>query len=140
MATREEARLSQEELANLIFRKRLTVSEMENGKVEISALTLVNLAIKLNIPLYYFFPPLMQQEIVNESLNVLGHDLISNLRGNYDDHLRKVAQELVKAVANFDPIETLSENIDIALENKEREEALKRFYPWEIAKTKTSNS
>lgn len=37
---REEAGLSQEELAEKTYRKRLAISEMENGKVEINAWTL----------------------------------------------------------------------------------------------------
>lgn len=53
---REEAGMSQAQLANLIIRRQATISDIENGKMEASALTLVLLAHTLKKPLAYFYP------------------------------------------------------------------------------------
>ena len=59
---RIEAGLSKEELAEKINRKRLAVSEMENGKVEINAWVLPYLSGTLKKPISYFFPRIDKYE------------------------------------------------------------------------------
>ena len=54
---RKEMDLSQVELADLVNRRPATISDIENGKSEISVITLAVLAINLNKPVSYFFPP-----------------------------------------------------------------------------------
>ena len=53
---REEAGFSQRELAERIYRRQAALSDMENGKMEPYASTLVYLAFNLNKPISYFFP------------------------------------------------------------------------------------
>jgi len=52
---REDAGLTQAQLAEKIHRNRLAVSKMENGKVDISAWTIPLLASSLDKPISYFF-------------------------------------------------------------------------------------
>ena len=85
---REEAGFSQEQLAEKIFRKRLAVSEMENGKVEISAWTLLFLAQSLNKPVSYFFPAQLKNEIQPENLTELELELLIHFRNIWDEHLQ----------------------------------------------------
>ena len=65
---RQDAGLTQAQLAKKIHLKRLAVSEMENGKVEISAQTIPLLASSLDKPISYFFPAYGQKEITSEQL------------------------------------------------------------------------
>ena len=53
---REEARFSQRELADKIYRLQAAFSDMENGKIEPNASTLTFLSYHLNKPISYFFP------------------------------------------------------------------------------------
>lgn len=53
---REEAGFSQRELSERIYRRQAALSEMENGKMEPNASTLVHLSLNLDKPISYFFP------------------------------------------------------------------------------------
>jgi transcriptional regulator with XRE-family HTH domain len=53
---REEEGLTQNELANKMARRQATISDIENGKIEIGVLTLVQLAKVLRKPISYFIP------------------------------------------------------------------------------------
>jgi transcriptional regulator with XRE-family HTH domain len=55
-AAREEKELSQTELAEKLSKRQATISDFENGKIEIGILTLVHLAIVLGKPISYFIP------------------------------------------------------------------------------------
>ena len=55
-AAREAADLNQTELAEKLSRRQATISEIENGKIEVSILTLFQLAIVFNKPISYFIP------------------------------------------------------------------------------------
>ncbi len=124
---RENLGMSQDELGEMIYRKRLAVSEMENGKVEISAWVLPLLANALRKPLSYFFPPNLRTDIPNESLNQYEHELVENFRDISDEHLCKVAIDLVKVISDFDPYEMLQDRIDLAIDRKQIEQELKDF-------------
>ncbi len=124
---REAVGMSQDELGEKIYRKRLAVSEMENGKVEISAWTLPLLAAALKKPLSYFFPPSLRVDIPKESLDQYEHELITYFRDVNDEELQKVAIDLVKIIAEFDPIEMLLDKIDLAIDEKQRRKDLEEF-------------
>lgn len=53
---REEDGINQSQLAEKLSRSQATVSDIENGKVDISVLTLVSFARALNKPISYFIP------------------------------------------------------------------------------------
>lgn len=60
---REDAAMSQKELAERIYRRQATLSDLENGKSEVGTVTLVLLAAALDKPITYFFPPFVYQEL-----------------------------------------------------------------------------
>jgi transcriptional regulator with XRE-family HTH domain len=124
---RENLGMSQDELGEMIYRKRLAVSEMENGKVEISAWVLPLLANALKKPFSYFFPPNLRTDIPEESLDEYEHELIRNFREINDEHLLKVATDLVKVISNFDPYDMLKDRIDLSIDRKEQEQGLINF-------------
>ena len=75
---RDDTNISQAELARELFCRRSTISDIENGKAEIDALTLAYLAHKFNKPLSYFFPknlfPLFEiGELSNDEEELLFH-------------------------------------------------------------------
>ncbi len=102
---REDAGLSQAELAEKIYRRRATVSDIENGKVEINSTTLVLLAAALQKPITYFFPSNLYNNLKQEDLTPLEQELIRLYRNVYSDHLRKLVNDVVREIALFDPIE-----------------------------------
>ena len=54
---RKDIGLSQVELAEKMNRRPATISDVENGKSDITVLTLASFAIHLQKPVSYFFPP-----------------------------------------------------------------------------------
>jgi transcriptional regulator with XRE-family HTH domain len=124
---REALGMSQDELGEKIYRKRLAVSEMENGKVEISAWTLPLLAAALKKPFSYFFPPSLRVDIPKDSLDQSEHELITNFRDVSDEELQKVAIDLVKVISEFDPMEMLLGKIDLAIDEKQRRKDLEEL-------------
>jgi transcriptional regulator with XRE-family HTH domain len=124
---REDMGVSQEELAEKIYRKRLAVSEMENGKVEISAWTLPYLCAVLKKPLSYFYPPSMKEDIPEESLRPQEHEMVSYFREIRDEHLEKVAIDLVKVISDFDPVDMLWDFVDITIDQKERNKEIQDY-------------
>jgi transcriptional regulator with XRE-family HTH domain len=61
---REQRHMSQVELAEKINRRPATISEIENGKSDISIQALLSLAIALEKPISYFFPKSLLKDIV----------------------------------------------------------------------------
>ena len=123
---REAAGLTQDQLAEKIYRKRLAVSEMENGKVEISAWTIPLLASALNKPISYFFPDYIRMEITPEKLTQQEQEVLIQFRNIWGEHLKKVAILLIKVVADFDPMIMIKDEMDtinIILENEEETKA-----------------
>jgi transcriptional regulator with XRE-family HTH domain len=111
---RIEAGLSQEELAERIYKRRATVSDIETGKGEVDTNTFALLAHILNKPLGYFYPPTLYQEIKQEDLTPPENELLICFRDIWDKQLQRVAISQVKALSEFDPIETLRDNLDLA--------------------------
>jgi len=61
---RKEQGLSQAELSKLINRRPATISDIENGKSEISVISLATFAAILNKPVSYFFPPTILSDLI----------------------------------------------------------------------------
>ena len=121
---REEMGMSQDELADRTFRRRLAVSEMENGKVTINAWTLLILADVLKKPLSYFFPPHLITDIPDYSLNPKEHELITYFRKIYDEDLENATISIVKTISNYVPIDVHTEKINKAMEEDNPQEFL----------------
>lgn len=101
---REDAGLSQEELGKKIRRRRTAVYEMEKGKVEVNAWTIVYLAAVLNKPITYFYP---KEDLINDpkesDLNDLEKEIINNFRYLPYEGLRKLAIQLIKDLGKYRP-------------------------------------
>ena len=83
---REENGLSQAELSKLIYRRQASVSDMENGKMQPDAETLLYLSGVLRKPVSYFFPDQYGEIIRLENIEPLEHELLlqANLLDEYD--------------------------------------------------------
>jgi len=126
---REDSGLTQEQLAEKIYRKKLAVSEMENGKVEINAWVLLYLSNTLEKPISYFFPKrLLAFDPDLDKLSEMEKDLLNNFRFIEYEELKRVAIEQIKALSTYSPYNHIEESFDLFEENKlSREEYIKRF-------------
>lgn len=98
---REEAGYSQRELAELIYRRQAALSDMENGKMEPNASTLVYLAFNLNKPISYFFPAQYKPDKGLEELSDLDKEILMYAKHlQHNDKLRILAQ--LKALNDLD--------------------------------------
>lgn len=121
---REEMGISQEELADRTFRRRLAISEMENGKVAINAWTLLILSDVFKKPLSYFFPPHLIIDIPNNSLNPKEHELIKYFRKLNDEDLEKTTISIVEIISNYNSIDIHSEKFNNAMEQENLQDFL----------------
>jgi len=124
---RMEAGLSQEELSKYIYKRRATVSDIENGKGDVDASTLALLAHILNKPLGYFYPAFLYQELKQEDLTPLENELLIQFRQIADDTLQEVVIKQVKAMAEFDPKEMVIELAPVIAESLEWEDETIEF-------------
>jgi len=114
---REEAGFSQEKMAMLIDLRRATLSDIENGKVEIDASTLSLLSYALRKPLIYFFPKPIYEELVIKDMDALSLEMQMQFEQIYGDDLKKLAIDIVKVMGKFDPKDLV---INLAPEIKAR--------------------
>jgi transcriptional regulator with XRE-family HTH domain len=121
---RMEAGLSQEELSKYIYKRRATVSDIENGKGDVDASTLALLAHILNKPLGYFYPTFLYQELKQEDLTPLENELLIQFRQIVNDTLQEVVIKQVKAMGEFDPKEMVIELAPVIAENLEWEDEM----------------
>lgn len=111
---RNEAKMRQAELAKLIYRRQAAVSDMENGKMEPTASTLLLLmSYALNKPIGYFFPRNQGVvELFKGDLTAEEQELIFQSRRivNYSDEaeLKKVIAQ-VKALADLEEAKALED-------------------------------
>ena len=90
---REESGFSQRELAERIYRRQAALSDMENGKMEPNASTLIYLAFNLNKPISFFFPKEFSPEKDPNDLSDLEKEiLIYAKKLDPQDQKRIVAQ------------------------------------------------
>jgi transcriptional regulator with XRE-family HTH domain len=87
---RLEARMSQKELARLIYRRQGTLSDIENGKIRVDTETIVYLALNLNKPVSYFFPERLVPRVACEGLSVQEQELLLLVRQLDDDDLARL--------------------------------------------------
>lgn len=98
---REERDLSQKQLAERIERRQAAVSEMENGRMEPDATTLVMLAQVLTKPISYFFPLPWGPKVSRSDLTYDEQALLLEFRRLQSDEQRKVAINQVAALADL---------------------------------------
>jgi transcriptional regulator with XRE-family HTH domain len=98
---REEAGYNQRDLAELIYRRQAALSDMENGKMEPDATTLLLLAHHLKKPITYFYPPQWKPLITKEQLSESEEELFILIRKLNENDLKKVIAQ-IKAVVNLE--------------------------------------
>ncbi len=125
---RNQAGLSQKELAELIYRKQTTVSDIENGKIEVNSGALALIAAALEKPITYFFPPFVYRELKQERFSPLEHELIMEFRKIWDEYLQRVAVDQVRVLGEFDPKKMIWELIELTAAAKEHEEKVKKYF------------
>lgn len=97
---RHEAGLSQAELAKQIYVRQASISEIENGKREVSSSELVYLSYSLNKPILYFFPDRYIQEKNHDSLSPLIQELVIQAERLSDDDIKRVIAQ-TRALVDF---------------------------------------
>lgn len=98
---REEKSSSQEELAQKIYRRRATVSDIENGKVEVSSVTLALFAAALDKPITYFYPHFVYIKLKPEEFSPLEEETINIFRKISDEQLQKAAINQIKVLSEI---------------------------------------
>jgi transcriptional regulator with XRE-family HTH domain len=98
---RHEAGLSQTELAKQIYVRQASISEIENGKREVSSSELVYLSFALNKPILYFFPNEYIKGRSSDELKPLIQELIIQANRLSHEDLKKVITQ-TKALADYD--------------------------------------
>lgn len=124
---RTQAGLSQKELAELIYRKQTTVSDIEKGKIEVNSSSLALLAAALDKPITYFFPSVLYVEMKQEKFTPLEHEILLNFRKIWDEYLQQVAVDQVRVLGEFDPKAMIWDVVDIVVDEKERNELIKDY-------------
>jgi len=98
---RKDAGYSQRELSERIYRRQAALSDMENGKMEPNASTLLYLAFNLNKPISYFFPdPFTPEKNLND-LTDLEKEILLFIRKMDKRDQRKILAQ-IKAIIDFE--------------------------------------
>jgi transcriptional regulator with XRE-family HTH domain len=124
---REEAGLSQAELAQKIYRRRATLSDIENGKSEVSSGTLVLLAAAVDKPITSLYPSFVNKEIKQEELSQLEQEALSVFQNIWSDHLRLLAIQILRDLSRFDPQEMLLDSVDILSDRIHQEDLVQQL-------------
>jgi len=95
---REDAGISQAKLAEKIYRRRATVSDIENGKSEVTISTLTLIAAALDKPMSYFLPWFVYDNIKSEDLDPIEHELLLHFGRIGSKHLKRLAVNEVKLI------------------------------------------
>ena len=126
---REDAGLSQKELAERVYKKQTSLSDMERGKAEVSSGTLALLADVLEKPLSFFYPWFMYKEFEPEKIDPLEQELLLQFQKILSGNLQKLAIGMVKVIATFDPEDMVIELLPYIQMQQERREAIRRPFP-----------
>lgn len=124
---RTEAGMSQQELSKLIYKRQAALSDYENGKAVVNTDTLGLIAIILNKPLEYFYPPYSYQKTSPEDLSPFEDELIKNFRYHIaSDQFRKLVIDIIKAVGEFDIDKFVVEQYPISKSIMEQKEVAQK--------------
>jgi transcriptional regulator with XRE-family HTH domain len=119
---REEAGMTQEKLAQRIYKRRATLSDMENGKTEPDASTLSLLSYYLKKPFDYFYQNPLLEELVKRDMTPLSIEMQMHFEHLLGDELKIMAINIVKAMDNVDIKNLFLTTGDYALGKMDNEE------------------
>jgi len=100
-AAREESGLSQSELAEKVYRRRATISDIETGKADVDTILLALLAFTLDKPIIYFFPDFAIRELKQEKLSALETEMLHQFNIIEDKDLKIAAIKQVTDLADL---------------------------------------
>ncbi|MEA3327391.1 MAG: helix-turn-helix transcriptional regulator [Chloroflexota bacterium] len=124
---RIEAGFSQGELAEKIYMRRPTLSDIENGKSEPSASALGLLSFYLKKPLTYFFPSPLYEETVKEDMDELSLEIQMYFEQIYGDELKKLLISITKEFAEYDPEKLVVDLAPLIFARLDREKELEEY-------------
>ena len=125
---REEAGISQKNLAEKIFRRQATLSDIENGKVEVETSTLSLLSYYLKKPLGYFYPKPLYEDLVKKDMDELSLQMQMQFEQIYGDDLKNLAIDIIKVMGKFDPKDMVIDLAPDILNEIEGEEELRKAF------------
>jgi transcriptional regulator with XRE-family HTH domain len=106
---RESQGYSQQELAKHAYMRQASISDIENGRREVTTYKLTLIAEFLNRPLLYFFAPFSLQYIVPEPLNPDEQELLIQSRRLNKEDLRRLLVQ-IGALANSSEKDRINAN------------------------------
>lgn len=124
---RLEVGLSQEELAEKIYMRRPTLTDIENGKSEPYASSLGLITFYLKKPLSYFYPPQLYEDIVSKLMDDLSLEMQMYFEQIDGDELKELAIELIKQFAKFDITDLVVNSAELVADQIEHDEELIEF-------------
>ncbi len=98
---RLETGLSQSELANYVYVSQAAISDMENGKREVSSTELLSLSHTLNKPIVYFFPEDYVREVKLDKLSPQYQELFMQAQRLSNSDLKKLIAQ-ARAIADIE--------------------------------------
>jgi len=96
---REEANMTQEQLGAVIGKTNVNISDIERGRLGISASDLAVLSIAMKKPISYFFPVFQEEHIAISSDRE--NELILYFRQITNAHLENIVIEVTKSLRDF---------------------------------------
>jgi transcriptional regulator with XRE-family HTH domain len=106
---REEAHMTQAELARLSYRRRATISDIETGKADVDIVLLTLFAHILQKPIIYFFSTWRVRLQSKDELSALEQEILYWFNRLPDDNIRNLAIEQIKVL---DKLYLINENDD----------------------------
>jgi transcriptional regulator with XRE-family HTH domain len=97
---RDEKNLSQSDLARYAYCRRATISDIENGKTSIDAITLVLLANVLEKPISYFYPEQFFGNVELSEITSTEKELLIQVRRLSKDDQKKIIAQ-IKALGDL---------------------------------------
>lgn len=98
---REERQMSQEELGKAIDKTNVTISDIERGRVGVSAVDLALISKALDKPLSYFVPNSVRIQVYANELRTYEQELMAEYRRVEYYELQKAIIEHVRKIADF---------------------------------------
>lgn len=99
---REERGLSQDELAKKVYKRRPSLSEIENGKMYPDVATLLMIALVLQRSIVDFFPAIHRHQLAATELSDEEEQLILQFRRIRGEDQQRLALTQVKAIADIE--------------------------------------
>lgn len=94
---REELNMTQDDLAEKIYKSRVQISDLERGRTQVSASELIVLSLALHKPIMYFYP---FKAPTDDELREEEQELIHHFRGIKNGAMEKYAIKVVRELAD----------------------------------------